>query len=190
MKRIRRRKCSHCQELFHPDHRNRRHQRHCSKADCRKASKQASQRRWLGKPKNRDYFQGPTQIERVRAWRKAHPGYWRRKRTCALQDVLLAQPAEKTGESGSLNSGPLQDVFNDYPLIILGLIAQISASALQDDIAFTARQLLRLGADIVGGKLVGGNTMGGKGNAETTHMPRESARSSPSVQLGRSAIGP
>ena len=56
MKRRRRRKCWHCGDLFHPDPCNRYHQKCCSEPACRKASKAASQRRWLAKPRHRDYF--------------------------------------------------------------------------------------------------------------------------------------
>lgn len=35
-----RRKCLHCEKFFLPDPRNRHHQRHCGKRECRKASKQ------------------------------------------------------------------------------------------------------------------------------------------------------
>ena len=45
----RRRKCWHCGQLFRPDPRNLRHQRYCSAKECRRASKAASQRRWLFK---------------------------------------------------------------------------------------------------------------------------------------------
>ena len=38
-----RRKCKCCRTLFRPDPRNRRHQRYCSAASCRAASKAASQ---------------------------------------------------------------------------------------------------------------------------------------------------
>ena len=78
MSRRRRRKCLNCGELFRPDPRNARHQRYCSGPPCRKASKAASQARWLAKPQNRDYFRGPAHTERVRAWRAANPGYSRR----------------------------------------------------------------------------------------------------------------
>ena len=44
------RKCLCCQEFYRPDHRDLRHQRHCSKAACRKASKAQSQRRWQQRP--------------------------------------------------------------------------------------------------------------------------------------------
>ena len=67
-----RRKCRHCGQLFRPDPRNLRHQRYCSAKECRRASKAASQRRWLAKAENRDYFRGPEQMARVRAWRAAH----------------------------------------------------------------------------------------------------------------------
>ena len=61
-----RRKCRHCGQLFRPDPRNLRHQRYCSAKECRRASKAASQRRWLAKTENRDYFRGPEQMARVR----------------------------------------------------------------------------------------------------------------------------
>ena len=59
MTKRRRRKCLSCRRLFRPDPPNVRHQRYCSKPACRKASKAASQTRWLAKSQNRNYFQGP-----------------------------------------------------------------------------------------------------------------------------------
>ena len=53
MMRRRRRKCRHCGQLFRPDPRNLRHQRYCSARACRRASKAASQRRWLAKAARR-----------------------------------------------------------------------------------------------------------------------------------------
>ena len=179
MRRTRKKKCCQCKELFHADARNRRHQRYCSKPDCQRASKQVSQRRWLNQSENRDYFRGPEQVERVRNWRRANPGYWRRKKSCTLQDVLIEQGVEKTKESGSYLGGTLQDVLTVQPLVILGLIAKLSGSTLQDDIAFTTRQLLRLGQDIVGGK----------DDAKTTYLPRTSATGTQAIQLGGSATG-
>lgn len=44
------RKCCHCGELFEPDFRNRRRQQSCRLDACRRASKQARQRRWVSKP--------------------------------------------------------------------------------------------------------------------------------------------
>ena len=73
-----RRKCKCCLKLFRPDPRNHRYQRYCSAPRCRAASKAASQARWLGKPENQDYFQGPVHLARGQAWRACHPGYWRK----------------------------------------------------------------------------------------------------------------
>ena len=73
-------KCLHCNEDYHRDPRNGGRQRYCAKPDCRQASKAASQRQWLGRPENRDYFRGPENCERVRLWRLANPGYRRSKR--------------------------------------------------------------------------------------------------------------
>ena len=73
-----RRKCKCCRMLFRPDPRNRHHQRYCSAAACRAASKAASQARWRAAPENQGYFRGPVNVARVQAWRSRHPGYWRR----------------------------------------------------------------------------------------------------------------
>lgn len=105
MKRYRKRKCRHCRELFHPDARNLRHQHYCSKPACRKASKASSQRRWLGKAQNRDYFRGAANVQRVRAWRAAHRAYWKRadrQRPLALQEDSLTQSIELKGKSPTL----------------------------------------------------------------------------------------
>lgn len=69
-----RRKCKCCLKLFRPDPCNRRHQRYCTAPPCRRASKAASQARWLGKPANQGYFRDPWHVARVRAWRLRNPG--------------------------------------------------------------------------------------------------------------------
>ena len=92
----RRCKCLHCKLLFVPDYRNRERQKYCSTPACQAASKRARQQRWLSKPENRDHFRGAENVQRVREWRAAHPGYWKRspRRTAGtLQDACPAQPA-------------------------------------------------------------------------------------------------
>ena len=64
-----RRKCKCCLKFFRPDPCNRRHQRYCAAPRCRRASKAASQARWLGKPANQGYFRDPWHVARVRAGR-------------------------------------------------------------------------------------------------------------------------
>ena len=108
------RKCKHCQTFFAPDPRSARRQRYCSKAACRQASKAASQPRWLQKPGNRNYFTGPTHVERVRQWRKAHPGYWRRQGSRvphALQEDLAPQETQKQQLDNGFRANALQDSF-------------------------------------------------------------------------------
>lgn len=89
-------KCLNCGEFFDPDHRNQAHQSYCSETECRRASKAASQAAWLAKPENKDYFRDPSHVERVKAWRAAHPGYKRKrpKASLVLQDRLPAQPVD------------------------------------------------------------------------------------------------
>jgi len=146
-----RRKCKCCLRLFRLDRRNRRHQRYCSSASCRAASKAASQARWCAKPENQDYFRGPVNVARVRAWRSRHPGYGRRGRdgAAALQELSLAQPIGDAGKNGPGAKPPLQDVLSAQPAVLIGLIAHLTGTPLQEDIARTTDRLLRLGHDIL-----------------------------------------
>ena len=88
MMKRRRRKCLNCGQLFRPDPRNVRHQWYCSALACRKASKAASQARWLAKAQNENYFRGPEHVTRVRAWRAANPGYSRRGRPACNRSLV------------------------------------------------------------------------------------------------------
>jgi len=148
MTKQRRRKCRNCGDLFRPDPRNLRHQRFCSKPPCRRASKARSQRRWLAKPDNRDYFRGPENVRRVQAWRIAHPGYWRHTRF-ALQEHSLTQPIETNNKSPSLATSPLQELCRAQPLVLMGLIAHLTGATLQEDIASASRRLQHLAHDIL-----------------------------------------
>jgi len=154
MKHERQCKCLCCCELFRADPRNLRHQKYCSKAACRKASKAASQRRWLAKPENRDYFRGPENVARVRAWRQAHPGYRHRgaKKSAALQEDSRMQALETKAESDLFAGTVLQEDLASQPAVLIGLIAHITDSALQEDIARSTRRLVQLGQDILSGR--------------------------------------
>ena len=147
----RRRKCLNCRQLFRLDPRNVRHQRYCSQAECRGASKAASQRRWCDKAENRDYFRGPDQVARVQQWRVQHPGYWRKSPLAgrALQDHSLPQVVDKSRESGLLVSAALQEVLSAQPFVLIGLIAHLTDATLQDDIVFQAHRLHQLARDVL-----------------------------------------
>jgi hypothetical protein len=191
-KQIRKRKCACCGVFFPPDHRNRRRQRYCSEPECRKAAKAASQKRWLNKPENRDYFRGPVNVSRVQEWRKAHPGY-SRKKTGALQDRLSGQAVEnpkvKTSsvQAHCSFAGALQDLLSFQPAVLIGLIAQLTGSALQDDIAMTARRLQQLGNDVLNAPI---QNTGGIYDQKTSHLPAARAPDTRPVQLGGSPPGP
>ena len=144
-------KCPHCQQLFTPDARNATRQRYCSQPACRKHSKTESQRRWLQKPENRDYFRAPEHVQRVQQWRKQNPGYWRRaqRSPVALQDPLIEQPSVNNLNNANPATAALQDALIMQPAVMVGLIAQLTGFALQDDIARAARRMQQLGNDIL-----------------------------------------
>jgi hypothetical protein len=146
-----RRKCTCCRKLFSPDPRNRRHQHYCPASACRAASKAASQARWRAKPENQDYFRGPVNVARVKAWRSRHPGYWRggRRTGAALQEVSIAQPIVSAVRTTDMARSPLQEVLTAQPAVLIGLIAHIVGTPLQDDIVRATGRLLRLGQDIL-----------------------------------------
>lgn len=187
---IRKRKCKHCTAFFDPDPRNVGRQHYCAQPPCRQASKAASQYRWLHKPHNRDYFHGPAHVERVRQWRQAHPGYWRRKASqasAALQEPLTLQELKTQQVEAGLVPQALQDSFFTQPALVVGLIAHLTGLSLQDDIALTARRLQQLGHDILRRPPP---TTGGSPDAQTTSLVPQAPHSAPAVQLGRSAPGP
>lgn len=167
---IKRKKCRHCQELFVPDHRNRNRQKYCRKPPCRKASKAASQKRWLQKPENQDHFRGPDNVQRVRQWREEHPGYWRTNPKTtgdALQDPLIEQLIENKDNNSKFADRALQDLLTIQPAVIIGIIAQLTGYALQDDIAMAVYRMQQFGNDILNPQSEGGD----HGN-QTSHRPR------------------
>jgi hypothetical protein len=188
---MKKKKCPHCNRLFSPDARNGSRQKFCCRTpECRKASKKESQERWFEKPENQDYFRGSQQVQRVREWRKNHPGYWRKK-SCInpepLQDVLMSEPTENKADIAKFENSALQDIINAQPLVILGLIANITGIALQDDMAATVRRLLLLGQDFTHQPSI---SKGERHGIQTTCLPPTGALSTQTVQLAGSSPGP
>jgi hypothetical protein len=156
----RRRKCLCCKEFFLPDYRNRRRQTYCSKEPCRVASKAASQRSWLSKPANRSYFSGKANTIRVQQWRKANPGYGKRRKKNAAPATAQSESAQPVAAkslalSSDLVTQPplalpaLQDVCLAQNPLFIGLISMFSGSALQEDIDSFASKLEARGRDIL-----------------------------------------
>jgi hypothetical protein len=146
-----RRKCRCCRKLFQPSPRSRGRQHYCSAPRCKAASKTASHARWRGKPQNQDYWRDPCHVARVQDWRARNPGYARKgqNRPTALQDVLTAQRIDPAIKTARFVRAPLQEIISAQPAVLIGLIAHLVGTPLQDDIARAADRLLRLGRDIL-----------------------------------------
>lgn len=190
MSQKRRRRCLHCNELYRPDPRTLDRQRHCSAPECRRASKAKAQARWRAKSENRDYFKGPEQVARVRRWRDAHPGYWRR---CPLPDDTLQEECSTQTSGGQqdrpeLSLDALQDDLWTQPTVIVGLISDLTGSVLQDDMAGTLRKLHTRGLHVLG--KVPGTQPQGPHEAQKTPTTRPAAPSAGAVQLAGSPSGP
>jgi hypothetical protein len=107
---LKKKKCKYCRTLFIPDPRNANRQGYCSLPECRKASKRASQRRWLRKPENRDHFRGHVNVLRVQQWREKHPGYWKKSKD-ALQDSLNVTGGVKVPINGRYKKPRIKERF-------------------------------------------------------------------------------
>lgn len=185
-----RHKCLNCKELFLPDYRNAQRQCYCPKADCRKARKRASQRAWLDKPENQNYFRDDKNAERVRTWQKEHPGYWKnaaryRQRTlqdgCSKQTITVEQLVENTP------TRTLQDLCSMQIPLFVGLISMFVGSTLPDDIATSTRRLLLKGHDILG--MVPGMNFQRLLHEKTCPQSGATPESPAPVQLDRPSVG-
>lgn len=149
-----RRKCLSCRRVFSADYRNGYHQRYCSQPACRRASKKASQRRWRRKPENRAYDCGAHRVEQVRAWRQAHPHYWKRKAK-PIPDPQAVEnqpvnPGQRSRNAETSERVALRDLCWEQSPALVGLIALVTGSTLREDIAATTRALLLKGENILG----------------------------------------
>ena len=191
MKKIKKKKCRHCRWLFEPDHRNWKKQNYCRKTPCKKASKKASQKKWLSKPENEDYFRSPDNVERVQKWRENTPEYWKRtKRSIALQDLLTAQPIENKENNSQIYAQPqthaLQDLLMAQSPVIIGLIYNLIGSALQDDIANTLLRMQQFGQEILFSKT---QNQGGSHDCKKSNFKTTSPKDTQQLQLDRSPAG-
>ena len=184
-KRRRRRKCQCCRELYMPNARHLHDQTYCTKLECRHAGKLASHRRWYLSEKGREYRDPEENKRRVREWRKEHPKYWRhtdKGPAGALPDTKKSELVDNKEVAPSLKGGALQDVNFLQPALVVGLMAQLTGSALQDTIAETSRRLVLLGQDILGIR-PGSNPKGGRrdGHRKTSSQSSASTADSPNV---------
>ncbi|MEW6261765.1 MAG: hypothetical protein AB1641_01700 [Thermodesulfobacteriota bacterium] len=66
-----------------------------------------------------------------------------------MQDSLIGQAPVNKQQSDSPGKTALQDLLIVQPCVMVGLIAQSTGSALQDDIALAARRMQHLGNEIL-----------------------------------------
>ena len=174
-----------------PDHRNREKQNYCRKVPCQKASKKTSQKKWLSKPENEDYFSCPDNVERVQKWREGTPEYWKRtKRSIALQDLLSVQPVENNEDIYQNDAQPqklaLQDLLMSQSPVIIGLIYNLTGSALQDDIANTLLRMQQFGQEILFPKT---QNKGGGHDCKKPDFKTKNQEDTQQFQLDRSPAG-
>ena len=176
-----------------PDARHFRDQQYCTKPACRHASKLASHRLWLMSEKGTEHRDPQENKRRVREWRAVHPGYARltggRVRG-ALQETMASQPVEGKQVVTSLVFDALQDAYLMQPALVVGLIANLTGSALQDTIAETSRRFVLLGQDILGNG-PGSAKKGDRRDADnkTYSVPGAPTPCAQSLQLGRPPPG-
>jgi hypothetical protein len=161
---------------------------YCSKPECRKASKAASQRRWA--TKNPTYFKGPDNVERVREWRRANPG--RQRRTSSgpvLQDICaeIAHVIQEVTPHLPPESPVALPVLQDFCIVqhpvFVGLISHLTGCVLQDEIDSVIRRMEQLGQDVIC------STTGGRYDPQVPNLSRPHPQHSGAVQLGGSPSG-
>jgi len=156
-KKIRKRRCKHCDDLFKPDSRNLKRQKFCRKSECKEAGKQYSQQKWLMTPKNKSYFSGPANVIRVQQWRQENPDYWKREKSKkttslingALQETLSTKTTIDKGFPSDLTQTALQDPLSAKTLVIIAFDTRLNKTALQDIIDFTDQETVNLVPDVL-----------------------------------------
>ena len=154
---IRKRKCRHCRGFFVPDYRHVDRQRYCSKPPCTQASKADASGAGCKNPTITITSAAPTMSNGCsygdRSIRAIGDARRRRplRRPCVTRDLHAASYSSQSVSENFAAPPPnaLQDSFFLQPAVFVGLIAQLSGCALQEDIAVAVRRLQQLGRDIL-----------------------------------------
>lgn len=143
-----RRKCKCCKCFFYPNPRVGARQRYCSNEACRRASKKASQAKWLAK--NPGYFRGGDSTERVRAWRRRNPGYWKCNKRAAVsqQDQIKIYPVAPEEDAACSARHAQQEQISALEPVLAGILAFVTGSTQQDEIAQALQKVLSLSREI------------------------------------------
>lgn len=108
------------------------------------------------KADNDAYHSGRIPLDRVKAWRNANPGYWRRrslhpaKKPVIGADAIPALSSLLADLALQDSCGALQDSWSPLSVALIGLIARLRGSALQDVIARELSEIMLTGRAILG----------------------------------------
>ena len=97
-------------------------------------------------------------MERVREWRAAHPGYWKRtkkKEKGPLQNAMkLPGLADLREDKASLDGGcvtkRIPSLLREQSPVVVGLIAQMTGCTLQNAILEMTEKLFEKGRAVIG----------------------------------------
>jgi len=163
-------------------------------------SKRISQKKWLDKPENRDYFRGSDNVRRMQLWREKNPGYSKRTKTKnnpenvqqslhserPLQETLITQLIEKQKEYSDPKGHALQEALISQETVFIGLITHLTGTALQDVIVRHGQEMRRSGDYFLYQSQLN------KGNCDVISaitQSTETAPNPPSIQLDRPPPG-
>jgi hypothetical protein len=98
-------------------------------------------------------------VRRVQAWRRTHPGYWKKQKSRSgkgqAPDNKTVNPEQTSRNVPRSDLRTLQDFCLAQDPAFVGLISMVTGSTLQEDIALTTRKLLLRGQNILGLKSPG-----------------------------------
>jgi len=97
-------------------------------------------------------------VERVREWRAAHPGYWKRaseRDKAPLQNAMklpgIADPAwDKASFDGECATKRIPGLLREQSPVVVGLIAQMTGCTLQNAILEVTEKLFEKGRAVIG----------------------------------------
>ena len=138
------RPCCVCHNQFIPSKYSGNRQVVCDRAECRREVKRQRQASWEGR--NRDYFKGPENVERVREWRRNNPGWQERKKRVGAKSRAEAESCNREEAGGEL----LQDsVPESKDVALVGFIAFMTGVVLQDEVQSLYDECIRRGNELL-----------------------------------------
>jgi len=138
------RPCCVCHNPFIPSKYSGNRQVVCERVECRRKIKRRRQASWVDR--NRDYFKGPENVERVREWRRKNPDWRERKKTA----VGKSSPEAESCSTAESEMERLQDsVFTVQRAALMGFMSFATGSVLQDEVQNLYGECLRRGSELL-----------------------------------------